>query len=85
MPERGNAMRARTPILTKIVALGRWGTTPLSFAAVWAVIAAFVWLVGEAGQASFLDLPLSAYVIGQGAIMALVLVGIRMADVEDRR
>jgi putative solute:sodium symporter small subunit len=78
-------MRDWTPATDKIVALRRQGTALFSFVAVWAAISAFVWLVGEASQATFLGLPLSAYVMGQGAIMALVLVGVRLADNGDRR
>lgn len=54
----------------------------------WGVGAALVFLLGEPAGARFLDLPLGAYLAGQGALMSGLVLGARAAfpvEAEARR
>lgn len=44
----------------------------------WALLIASAFLIGDAIR--FLDLPLGALVAGQGALLGVVIVGVRVAD-----
>lgn len=50
----------------------------LALASVWALTAAVAFWLGDGFAARFLDLPLSAYLAGQGALMAAVGFTIRL-------
>jgi uncharacterized membrane protein len=45
----------------------------------WTVAAALLLLIGDPLGARFLDLPLGALLAGQGALVGLVIVGVRVA------
>jgi uncharacterized membrane protein len=66
----------------------RWELTGPSTATLiggWGLAALATLLVGEIAGARFLDLPLGAYVAGQGALVSLVVVGVRIARAEEER
>ncbi len=65
---------------------GRWDLNRVSMAALiggWSLAAAATWLIGEVAGARFLDLPLGAFVAGQGALVSLVVVGVRIARTDE--
>jgi putative solute:sodium symporter small subunit len=53
---------------------------------IWGLVAVGSFLVDDTLSPRFLDLPLGAFLAGQGALMGLVIVGIRVAraDLEGR-
>jgi uncharacterized membrane protein len=50
----------------------------------WGLAALATLVVGEFAGMRFLDLPLGAFVAGQGALVSLVVVGVRIALPSDR-
>ena len=50
----------------------------------WGLAALGAFLVGEVTGARFLDLPIGAFVAGQGAFVSLVVVGVRIAAPGER-
>lgn len=59
---------------------GRTGAVTLAGA--WALVAAGAFLLGDAAQMRFLDLPLGAYLAGQGAVMAAAVVAFRVTGAD---
>lgn len=55
--------------------------------AVWCLLVVGSFTLGDSVTPRFLDIPISAFLAGQGALVGLVLVGIRVAkpDLDDRR
>ena len=53
---------------------------------IWALLVVGSFMLDDTMSPRFLDLPLGAFLAGQGALMGLVLVGIRIArpDMQDR-
>lgn len=51
----------------------------------WTLAALLTFLFDDPSGTRFLDLPLGAYMAGQGAFVALVLVGVRFASEEGER
>ena len=54
---------------------------------IWALVAVGSFMLDDTLSPRFLDLPLGAFLAGQGALMGLVIVGIRVArtDLTDTR
>jgi len=49
----------------------------------WSVAAGLLWAIGDSMGARFLDLPLGALLAGQGALVGLLIVGVRVVSVEE--
>jgi uncharacterized membrane protein len=66
---------------------GRWRLNRLAVALLlggWTAAAALLLVIGDPLGARFLDLPLGALLAGQGALVGLVIVGVRVvADERD--
>lgn len=65
---------------------GRWELNRISTRALiggWSLAAAATFLIGEVAGARFLDLPLGAFVAGQGALVSLLVVGVRVARTDE--
>lgn len=60
----------------------RWNLNSLAVGALiggWAFAALISFVLGDLAEMRFLDLPIGAYLAGQGALVAIVVVGIRIA------
>lgn len=58
------------------------GIGAAALAGLWAIGAAVAYWLGDAAQVEFLDLPLGAYVAGQGAIMAVAVMAFRVTGAD---
>jgi uncharacterized membrane protein len=67
---------------------GKWRLNRVAIALLlggWTTAAALLLLIGDPLGARFLDLPLGALLAGQGALVGLVIVGVRVVatDIDD--
>ncbi len=49
----------------------------------WSVAAALLYAIGDSMGARFLDMPLGALLAGQGALVGLLIVGVRVVSVDE--
>jgi putative solute:sodium symporter small subunit len=66
----------------RALAWSRNAPLSVAFVAIWVTAAAAAWAFGGA---QFLNLPIGAYLAGQGALLTVVLLGVRFIDLDDRR